>query len=110
MPQGVEGVGRGGHGGVAGHSLSRSTAEVTGCVVDRVGEIVILTAANITLNGGVRRTLGTLPDGFRPRSTAYGAIEYGGSSGYVEVTPAGAVYATAASGGDYSGQVVYAVA
>ena len=83
---------------------------MTGCVADRVGEIVILSAANITLSGGTRRELGTLPEGFRPRSTAYGTIEYGGSAGYVEVTPNGIVYATAAGGGDYTGQVVYAVA
>ena len=82
---------------------------MTGCVTERVGEIAILNAANITLTGGVRRTLGTLPEGFRPRLTAYGAIEYGGASGYIEVVPNGTVYATAASGGDYSGQVVYAV-
>ena len=82
---------------------------MTGCVADLVAGIVILTAANITLSGGVRRMLGTLPEGFRPHSTAYGAIDYGGASGYVEVVPNGTVYATAAGSGDYSGQVVYAV-
>ena len=82
---------------------------MTGCVAERVGGIVILAATNITLSG-VHRTLGTLPEGFCPRSTAYGTIEYGGTAGYVEVTPNGTVSAKAAGSGDYSGQVVYAVA
>ena len=71
--------------------------------------MVVLTARNVTLQSGILRQLGKLPNGFAPHGIRIGAIEYNGGSGYIQVTPDGYVSAFAISAGDYSGQVVFAI-
>lgn len=71
--------------------------------------MVVLTARNVTLQSGITRQLGKLPNGFAPHGIRIGAIEYNGGSGYIQVTDDGSVSAYASSAGDYSGQVAYAV-
>ena len=71
--------------------------------------MVVLTARNVTLQAGITRQLGKLPSGFTPPGIRIGVVEYNGDSGHIQVVDDGSVSAYAASAGDYSGQVVYAV-
>lgn len=90
-------------------SLSRTEAEITGCVAERAAGVVVLNAKNISLQPGTWRQLGNLPSGFAPHDARIGTIEYNGSSGYIQVTTDGSVVAYASSAGDFSGQVAYVV-
>lgn len=91
-------------------SVSRATVEITGCVADRAGALLVLNVTNVTLSAGAMRRLGTLPEGFRPSRLVIGVIDYRGSSGYVQVSPGGEVAAFSVAQGDFSGQVSYIVA
>lgn len=82
----------------------------------RSGGLVVVQIYNLTLQKGVRRSVGTLPVGFRPTGaatwdgrSAVGLVYGGGSNfAYAYVSPGGGVwcdYATA--DGDYTGQLVF---
>lgn len=82
----------------------------------RSGGLVVVQLYNLTLSKSVRRTVGTLPEGFRPTGAATWdgrsavGLAYGGGSNiaYAYVSPEGEVwcqYATA--DGDYTGQLVF---
>lgn len=82
----------------------------------RSGGLVVVQLYNLTLQKSVRRSVGTLPEGFRPTGaatwdgrSAVGLVYGGGSNiAYAYVSPEGEVwcdYATA--DGDYTGQLVF---
>lgn len=82
----------------------------------RSGGLVVVQLYNLTLQKSVRRSVGTLPEGFRPTGAATWdgrsavGLVYGGGSyiAYAYVSPEGEVwcdYATA--DGDYTGQLVF---
>lgn len=100
-------------------SVSRApwrTLLTNACHYFRSGGVVVVQLYNLTLTKGARRSVGTLPDGYRPTGaatwdgrSAVGIVFGGGASlAYAYVSPEGEVwcdYATA--DGDYTGQVAF---
>lgn len=82
----------------------------------RSGGLVVVQIYNLTLQKGVRRSVGTLPVGFRPTGaatwdgrSAVGPVYGGGSNfAYAYVSPGGEVWCDyAVADGDYTGQLVF---
>ena len=82
----------------------------------RSGGLVVVQIYNLTLQKSVRRSVGTLPEGFRPTGaatwdgrSAVGLVFGGGSNlAYAYVSPSGEVWCDyAPADGDYTGQVVF---
>ena len=82
----------------------------------RSGGLVVVQIYNLTLQKGVRRSVGTLPVGFRPTGaatwdgrSAVGLVYGGGSNfAYAYVSPGGEVWCDyAIADGDYTGQLVF---
>ena len=91
-------------------SVSRPaiTTPIAGVTCLRVGRIAIIQLINITLSGGVGRTLGNLP--FKPMAVVVGCLNVGSSSGYVKFDTKGNLFCFSASSGNFSGQVVATIA
>lgn len=86
------------------------------CYYFKSGGIVVVQLYNLTLTRGARRSVGTLPEGFRPTGAAtwdgraaVGVVYGGGASfAYAYVSPSGEVWCQYAEiDGDYTGQVVF---
>ena len=86
------------------------------CHYARSGGMVVVQLYNLTLSKSARRTVGTLPEGFRPTGaatwdgrSAVGLVYGGGSNlAYAYVSPEGEVWCDYASAdGDYTGQLVF---
>ena len=100
-------------------SVSRNrwqTLLTNACHYARSGGMVVLQIYNLTLQKSVRRSVGTLPEGFRPTGAATWdgrsavGIVYGGGSNlaYAYVSPSGEVWCDyAPADGDYTGQLVF---
>ena len=82
----------------------------------RSGGLVVVQLYNLTLSKSARRTVGTLPEGFRPTGaatwdgrSAVGFVYGGGSNiAYAYVSPAGEVWCNyAPADGVYTGQLVF---
>lgn len=77
--------------------------------------MVIVQANNVTLSSDVKRTLGTLPSGYRPlmpsgRTSLIATTTYSQYTGILEVTSGGEVAMQAPMSGDYTGQLVFPAA
>lgn len=77
--------------------------------------MVIVQANNVTLSSDAKRTLGTLPSGYRPlmpsgRTSLIATTTYSQYTGILEVTSGGEVTMQAPMSGDYTGQLVFPAA
>lgn len=86
------------------------------CHYFKSGGVVVVQIYNLTLTRGARRSVGTLPDGYRPTGAATWdgraavGVVFGGDTNlaYAYVSPSGEVWCQyAAADGDYTGQVVF---
>lgn len=83
------------------------TAPANGVTCVSIGRIVVVQLKNISLTGYTGRTVCQLP--FKPVTEAFGCLNVGSASGYVNIDTNGTVFCFSMTSGDFSGQAVICI-